>query len=65
MSEITLGDLDVREKLARIDQLNADANARRQEYELGYREFWISAVTDAAALLGAGTAIGALPTRWH
>jgi hypothetical protein len=65
MREVTIGDLHVREKLARIDQLNADANFRRQEFELGYRKFWISAVTAAAALLGAGAAIGALLTRWH
>jgi hypothetical protein len=36
----------------------------RQQFELGYRQFWVSAVTAAAALLGAGGAIGALLTHW-
>jgi hypothetical protein len=59
MSETTITDLEIREKLARIDQLNADAARRRQEFELGYRMFWVSAVTAAAALLGGGAALGA------
>ena len=54
--------LMIREQLARIAQLTADAARRRQEFELGYRKFWISAVAAAAALFGAGGAIGALIT---
>lgn len=53
-------ELIVREQLARIDQLNADAALKRQEFELGYRKFWVSAFTAAAALMGAAGAIGAL-----
>jgi hypothetical protein len=52
--------LMVREQLARIDQLTADAALKRQEFELGYRKFWVTAVTAAAALIGAGGAIGAI-----
>jgi hypothetical protein len=53
-------ELMIREQLARIDQLNADAALKRQEFELGYRKFWVSAVTAAAALMGAAGAAGAL-----
>ena len=54
--------LMIREQLARIDQLTVDAARRRQEFELGYRKFWVTAIAAAAALLGAGGAIGALIT---
>lgn len=53
-------ELMIREQLARIDQLTADAALKRQEFELGYRKFWVTAVTAAAALIAAGAAIGAL-----
>lgn len=56
-------ELMIREQLARIDQLTADATLKRQEFELGYRKFWVTAVTAAAALIGAGGAIGALITH--
>ena len=56
-------DLEIREKLARIDQLTADADLKRQEFALGYWKFWASAVTAAAALLGGGAAAGALLAR--
>jgi hypothetical protein len=52
--------LMVREQLARIDQLTADAALKRQEFELGYRKFWASAIASGAALVGAGGAIGGL-----
>jgi hypothetical protein len=58
-------DLEAREQIARIDQLSADADLKRQQFELGYRQFWVSAVTAAAALLGAGGAIGALLAHWR
>jgi hypothetical protein len=57
-------DLEVREQLARINQLSAAADLKRQQFELGYRQFWVSAVVAAATLLGAGGAIGALLTHW-
>lgn len=60
MSDATISDLDIRERLARIDQLTADAAVKRQEFELGYRKFLMSAVATAAALLGAGGAVVAL-----
>jgi hypothetical protein len=63
MSETTITDLEIRGKLARIDQLNADAARRRQAFELGYRTFWVSAVTAAAVLLGGGAALGAFITK--
>jgi hypothetical protein len=56
--------LEVREQLARIAQLSAAAELKRQQFELGYRQFWVSALTAAAALLGAGVAIGALLAHW-
>ncbi|HEY3848372.1 MAG TPA: hypothetical protein VGL95_14795 [Acetobacteraceae bacterium] len=52
-------DLDISERLAEIDQLTADAALKRQEFALGYRKFYISAVATAAGLLGAGAAISA------
>ena len=61
LSDLT--DLEIRERLARIDQLTADADLKRQEFQLGYRKFLASAVTAAAALLGAGAAIGAALVR--
>lgn len=58
-----LSDLEVRERLARIDQLTADAALKRQEFDIGILKFWVSAVGAAAALLGAGAALGALITK--
>ncbi|MGD0106335.1 MAG: hypothetical protein ABSC06_20180 [Rhodopila sp.] len=63
MSDAILTDLDVRERLARIDQLTADAALKRQEFDLGYHKFWMSAIATAAALLGAGGAIATLLVR--
>jgi hypothetical protein len=57
-SEISL--LDIRERLARIDQLTADAELKRQEFDLGWHKFYMSAIGTAAALLGAGAGIVAL-----
>jgi hypothetical protein len=51
-------DLEVRERLAKIDQLSADAALKRQEFDLGYH--LMSAVTAAAGLMAAGAAIGVL-----
>lgn len=64
MGFLSLTDLEVREQLARIAQLSANADLKRQQFELGYRQFLVSAVTAAAALLVAGGAIGALLTYW-
>jgi hypothetical protein len=52
--------LMVREQLARIDQLTADAALKRQEFELGYRKFWATAIGAAAAVIGAAGAAGGL-----
>lgn len=52
--------LMVREQLARIDQLTADAALKRQEFELGYRKFWATAIGTAAAVIGAAGAAGGL-----
>ena len=54
-----LTDLEIRERLARIDQLTADAALKRQEWELGYPKFIVSMLITGAAVLGAGAAIGA------
>jgi hypothetical protein len=53
-----MSDAEITEQLARIAQLHADALLKRQQFELGYRMFWVSAITAAAALMGAGGAIG-------
>ena len=67
MSDMT--DLDIRERLARIDQLTADAALKRQDFELGYRRYMLAAVAAAAAGMTAGGAITgaivALAVRWH
>ena len=60
MSDTTLTDLDIRERLARIDQLNADAALKRQEFELGYRKYLISAFGSGAALVAAIFALAKL-----
>jgi hypothetical protein len=60
MSDATLTDLDIKEQLARINQLTADADLKRQEFELGWHKFYMSAVATSAALLGAGGAIVAV-----
>lgn len=53
-------ELLIREQLARIDQLTADAALKRQEFELGYRKFWATAIGTAAAVIGAAGAAGGL-----
>jgi hypothetical protein len=60
MSDATMTDLDIRERLARIDQLTADAALKRQEFDLGWHKFYMAAIGTAAALLGAGGAIATL-----
>jgi hypothetical protein len=63
MSDTTMTDLEIRERLARIDQLTADASLKRQEFDLGWHKFYMSAIATAAALLGAGGAIVTLMQR--
>jgi hypothetical protein len=63
MSDAVLSDLDIRERLARIDQLTADAALKRQEFDLGWHKLYIAALGMAAALLGAGGAIVAVMQR--
>jgi hypothetical protein len=60
MSDATMTDLDIRERLARIDQLTADAALKRQEFDLGWHKVYMAAIGTAAALLGAGGAIATL-----
>jgi hypothetical protein len=53
---MTMTDLEIRKRLAGIEQLNADAALKLQEFTLGYRKFYLSAVATAAGLMGAGAA---------
>lgn len=57
MSDATMSDLDIRLRLAQIDQASADAALKRQEFDLGWHKFYMSAIATSAALLGAGGAI--------
>ena len=52
--------LDVQEQIARIDRELATHDSLRQQIYLEPRKFWTSAIIAAAALLGAGAAIGGL-----
>ncbi len=64
MAETTIPtDLLIRESLARINQLSADADLKRQEFELGWHKFYMAAIATAAALLGAGAAVATLMVR--
>jgi hypothetical protein len=60
MSDATLTDLDIRERLAKIDQLTADAALKRQDFDMGWHRLYLSATGTAAALLGAGAAVATL-----
>jgi len=52
--------LDIQEQIARIDRELATHDSLRQHIYFEPRKFWASALTAAAALLGAGAAIGGL-----
>lgn len=65
MADTTIIDdsaLDLREKLARIDQLLADRDRKRQEIRLAPWALMISGMTSGAALLAAGFALAKLFT---
>lgn len=49
-------DLDFREKLARIDQLLADRDRKRQEIRLAPWQLSLAGMTSGAALFAAGAA---------
>ena len=64
MSDIPASPFDFREQLARIERIvaetetfRAEAARKRQEFELGYRTFWLSAIATAAGLMGGGAAL--------
>lgn len=52
--------LDIREKLAHIDQMLADHDRKRQEMKYAPLAVAIAGMTGGAALLVAGAAIGGL-----
>jgi len=54
MSDVPLPELDVREKLAHIDQMLADHDRKRQEIRMAP---WQLILTSAAGLMAAGAAL--------
>jgi hypothetical protein len=59
----TLTDLDLRERIARIDQLQADAAGKRQEMRIAPWALVVTGLTAGAGLIGAGAAIGIFAAR--
>ena len=57
MTTLDIADLDVREKLAHIDQMLADHDRKRQEIHYQPVIVMISGMTSGAALLAAGAAL--------
>lgn len=57
--------LDVREKLAHIDQMLADHDRKRQEMKYAPMTLAIAGMTAGAALLVAGAAIGGLLVKFY
>jgi hypothetical protein len=57
MTSIDIADLDVREKLAHIDQMLADHDRKRQEMVYQPIIVMISGMISGAALLAAGAAL--------
>jgi hypothetical protein len=56
ITEQTLRDLDIREKLAHIDQMLADHDRTRQEIYYAPWQVMVSGMTAGAALFAAGIA---------
>lgn len=48
--------LDIREKLAHIDQMLADHDRKRQEIQLAWWPIYLAGMASAAALIGATVA---------
>jgi hypothetical protein len=66
MTDITDTDLrrlDIREKLAHIDQMLADHDRKRQEMRLAPWQIAFAGMTAGAALFASGAAVGGLLTR--
>lgn len=65
MTDIDIDSLDIREKLAHIDQMLADHDRKRQE--IHYAPPWLAAcagMTAGAALFAAGGAVGGLLVKY-
>jgi hypothetical protein len=60
MTDISIEGLNIREKLAHIDQLLADHDRKRQEIKLAPWQLAIAGMTAGAALFAAGAAAGGL-----
>ncbi len=56
MVDVSLSDLDIREKLARIDQLLADRDRKRREMRLAPWQLALTGMAAGAALFAAGGA---------
>jgi hypothetical protein len=52
----TVNNLDMREKLAHIDQMLADHDRKRQEIKLAPWQMMLAGMTSGAALFAAGAA---------
>jgi hypothetical protein len=55
--------LDMREKLAHIDQMLADNDRKRQEIRLAPWQIAFAGMTAGAALFASGAAVGGLLTK--
>jgi hypothetical protein len=60
--EIKMDEIDLREKLAHIDQMLADRDRKRQEIRLAPWQLVLSGMTTGAALFAAGAAFTKLMT---
>ena len=58
-------ELDVREKIAHIDQMLADHDRKRQEFRYAPWLVAFAGMTAGAALFGAGAAVGAIIVRFY
>jgi hypothetical protein len=56
MTDDTLDSIDIREKLAHIDQMLADHDRKRQEIRLAPWALMIAGMTSGAAFFAAGAA---------
>ena len=56
MTDDTINQLDIREKLAHIDQMLADHDRKRQEIRLAPWQLLIAGMTSGGALFAAGAA---------
>jgi hypothetical protein len=56
LPDVTVEQLDIREKLAHIDQMLADHDRKRQEIRLAWWPIFLAGMASAAALIGATAA---------